>query len=129
MKGLKWVFWFLVAFWLALWYAIAHAQTTMLVMGKEQYVRAPMCLTKEDMITVAQADVEGGPPAAIKVFNENPNCDVGDGVVLPVSVVFSGPTKRGATVRVIEIRVDQGDGTKATYYMMVDVQLSGLVNT
>ena len=102
---------------------LAFAQ---IVMGTSQGVRAPFCLTAEAAVMVAKADSEGGPAAAMTVLKASGQCGFAEGVVTPKSVLFSAKTERGATVRVLEVVVDLGDGRHATAFMLSDTEVVGL---
>ena len=98
-------------------------------LGKDQPVRAPLCMTKEDAIKIAKADVEQGIEVAIKLFNEAQECDIFQGVVKPLRVVYSGPTARGTTLRVLEVEISLESGHKRNFFMLVDAEIIGLQST
>lgn len=95
-------------------------------LGVATGAHAPFCLNQADMVEVAKADMAGGPADAKILLQTKPECGIGEAFVTPKRVVFSGPTKRGATVRVLEVQVDLGDGSKLTLYMLTDVEIEGL---
>lgn len=100
-----------------------------LELGKEQPVHAPFCTTKEDAIKIARADSVEGIEVARKIFMESPECGWGETMAKPRRVVFSAKTSRGSTVRVIETEVIFADGSKMTFYMIVDVDIPNLQET
>ena len=105
-----------------------HARTE-LVIGKVQGVRAPFCTTQADAEAIARADSEEGIPKAREVLATKDDCAPGTAVVYPKRVTYSGKTERGTTVRVIEVEVQMNDDTRETFYMIIDVEIAGLIET
>ena len=103
-----------------------HAARPELVMGKDQGVRAPFCTQQADAEAIARADSEEGIVKARAVM-ESKECGIGQTVVHPLRVTFSGKTDRGTTVRVVEVEVEMNDDTKQTFFMIIDVDVIGLV--
>src|SRR5437879_5936043 len=102
-------------------FAIAMLATTVqgFTLGKVEPVRGPFCLTEGDAILIAKADITGGFDAAAKKFNELDGCDVGQAMVKPLRVVFSGKTERGTTVTVLEIEANV-EGQKYIVYLITE---------
>ncbi len=107
----------------------AKAADISVSLGKTETLRAPACLTVEDMTAIAEADSKDGPEAAMALFKQNGNCGIAQGEFLLKSVKFSAPTKRGATTRVLEVSTELGDGSKLVFYILVDVQVNGATQT
>lgn len=81
----------------------------------------PICKTEKDMVEVAKADEADGVAMAIGVLQGKADCARGQFYAKVVRVVFSAPTARGATIRVLEVEVD---GQK--FFVLTDSPLTGV---
>ena len=107
--------------------AQSHARTE-LVLGKEQGVRAAFCMVQADAEAIAQADHDGGIPQARAAMAAR-DCAAGAAYVYAKRITYSAKTDRGSTVRVIEVEMELDDDSKQTLFMVVDVEIAGLVET
>lgn len=96
--------------------------------GEAQWVRAPVCTSEASATEAAKADSEKGVQAAVAVLNAKDDCGFAQVKAQIVRIVFSAETERGATVRVVEAKVELEDRTWLTLYVLTDVpvKLSGL---
>jgi len=104
--------------------ASSHA----LMLGKPQPARAPMCMSKASAMAIAKADSEVSLEAAQAAFQAADDCGFGQAVVLPLRVIWRGPTARGATVSVIETEVTINDKVHVVF-MLTDGEIENLQRT
>lgn len=105
---------------LTLWSTNLKAQVKLY---QKAAINAPACLTQEEAVQMAKADMEGGPQKAMEVFQKLDGCGWVQAQIVPKKVVFSGPTARGKTVRVLESEMTLGDGSTLIFYILVDVDV------